>query len=115
MPYALSRPTLVEFEREFADEFEAVRGSRFRDAADVSLIPFVYHHWAMQQGRAVVSISGHRSLEADFERALDPVDLVEAEFLCINDREGSATDVRVRCAKDRLLAARLPIRSGAER
>jgi len=116
VPYALSRSVIEELEREFAGEFEAVRRSRFRDAADVSLIPFVYHHWAVQQGRAVVSISAHRrSLEADFERALDPADLVQAEFLCINDREGSATDARVRGSKERLLAARLPIRSGAER
>lgn len=115
VPYALSRSAIEELEREFASEFEAVRRSRFRDAADVSLIPFVYHHWAVKQGRAVGSTAGHRSLDADFARDLDPADLTHAEFLCINDREGSATDPRVRGAKERLLAARLPIRSSAER
>jgi len=63
----------------------------------------------------VGSTAGHRSLDADFARDLDPADLTHAEFLCINDREGSATDPRVRGAKERLLAARLPIRSSAER
>ncbi len=115
VPYALSRSAIEELESEFASEFEAVRRSRFRDATDVSLIPFVYHHWAVKQGRAVASTAGHRSLEADFQRALDPAALTRAEFLCINDREGSATDPRVRGAKERLLAARLPIRSSAER
>jgi len=115
VPYALDRSAIEELERELPAEFEAVRRSRFRDPADVSLIPFVYHHWAVKKGRAIARTTGHRSLEADFARALDRKELARAEFLCINDRGGSATDTSVRASKERLLAGRLPIRSSAER
>lgn len=115
VPYALDRSAIEDLERALAVEFEAVRRSRFRHPADVSLIPFVYHHWAVKQGRAIASTTGHRSLDAGFERALDQKELSRAEFLCINDREGSATDASVRSSKERLLAGRLPIRSSAER
>lgn len=115
VPYALDRSAIEELERELPAEFEAVRRSRFRDPADVSLIPFVYHHWAVKHGRAVARTTGHRSLEASFAHALDRKELARAEFLCINDRGGSATDTSVRASKERLLAGRLPIPSSAER
>lgn len=52
-PYALRVSVLNEMERVFSEQFLTTRENRFRGEGDISVVSFLYHHYATLNGAAV--------------------------------------------------------------
>ena len=86
--FALRRSILTELEERFADTFRAMRANRFRDASDVNVTSFLYHHYAMGTGRAVaaeVSAVHVKNLDLRWRAVLRNTSRPEVQIYCINE------------------------------
>lgn len=87
-PHALRKSVLFEMEQVFADAFERVRRSRFRSTDDVSVVSFLYHHYAYQKREALRVPASDVALIRPENAAQAFVQLLTGRvrrFCCIND------------------------------
>jgi hypothetical protein len=94
-PHALLKSVLFDLEHRFPHEFDDVRRARFRSKEDVSVVSFLYHHWAYQKRRATRAAAARAVLirASNCERSF--ADLLAGRrrlFFCINDGGASAFD-----------------------
>lgn len=96
-PHALQKSVLFDLEHRFPHEFDDVRRARFRSLEDISVVSFLYHHWAYQKRRALRASSVRAVLirASTCERRF--AELLAGRrrlFFCINDGGSSAFDDR---------------------
>lgn len=115
VPYALRRSVYEELERDFPEPLRAVRSSRFRAHSDVSWTSFFYHHYAYISGLGIRSTARQFMIARGTYQGPVRRRLRKAEFISVNDGDGSSTDAAFRRFKERFLRARYPIPSSAER
>ena len=88
VPYALLRPVLAEIEDRFLDKISEFRENRFRRWNDVNIPSFLYHHYAMGIGRAVVSAKDSimvKSNDLFWQERLKLAADKKYFFVCINE------------------------------
>ena len=93
-PYALRRDVLLEVEQRFPEPIARTTASRFRDPANISMVSFLYHHYAYVTARAIPAPSNAMLIKpqtARYERKLQQLlDGGKAPVsLCLNDGGGS--------------------------
>lgn len=86
--YALRRDILAEIEDRWAADFDRFRSSRFRSIQDLNLPSFLYHHYALETGRAEVAplhLSLVMSMDLRWRNRLKNALKDEVDALCINE------------------------------
>ena len=109
--FALRRPVLAEIEERFADTFRTMRGNHFRDPGDVNVTSFLYHHYAIATGRAVVAEIASvlvKNLDLRWRTMLRNTARPEVQIYCINEGGATAPSRQWHRAVSRLLAERFP-------
>ncbi len=92
--HALRRSVLFEMEARYPERFDAVRRARFRSSDDLSVVSFLYHHYAFQRRRALRVPAVNAHLVRPANSAESYVEMLAGKprpFFCINDG-GSSTD-----------------------
>lgn len=91
-PFALKKSILFDLEEKFKKEYSAFRVNKTRELNDISTVSFLYHHYAIQNGKAMiynepqslnVNSSNKNSLNNLFSNS-SPYDN-KYNFICIND------------------------------
>lgn len=94
-PHSLKRSVLLEMEGLFAEDFDRVRRARFRTHRDISVVSFLYHHYAYQT-RHAVRMADRSSLLVRPANSLPAFAEMlggrRRRFFCINDGGASAVD-----------------------
>lgn len=91
--FALRRDVLKEIEDRWPKEFHAFRQNRFRMPNDLNMTSFLYHHYAMNTGRAidaVISMALVKQLDIRWKNKLSNALNQNTETICINEG-GSGT------------------------
>ncbi len=112
-PYVVKRSEALRMFDELGDAVDRIAATRQRSSEDIPLLSFLYGHYALARGSAVVGdattqmlqYSNHRTFRLD-ERAT---------FLCINDGGGSAGDPVFTRSAQRLMEERFPLAAPWER
>jgi hypothetical protein len=87
-PHALRKSVLLEMEERFPGVFDSVRRARFRSATDVSIVSFLYHHYAFQKREALRTPATAMALIRPDNASESFVELLTRRvrrFFCIND------------------------------
>jgi len=95
VPHALKRSVLFEMEERYPEVFHRTRAARFRTPDDVSIVSFLYHHYAYQCRHAIRAPSSNAVLIRPSNSADAFVDLLSGKrrrFFCINDGGDSSSD-----------------------
>lgn len=109
-PHALRRTVLLDMERDFPQDFERVRTSRFRQVTDISVTSFLYHHYAFQKreairGSASACLVNQKRYERELSRILDGR---KYRFFCVNDGGDSSGSPSYVAAKAAFLQTFMP-------
>lgn len=114
-PHVYQRSVYSELAKKFPKELEVTRTSRFRQKTDYTFTSFLFHHFALWQGKAAhldeESMVVHSS---NYKRFLARKIYSTQRFFCINDGGGSANDADFRKFKEKFLNAHYPFKSPAE-
>ncbi len=113
VPYALKKSVLLEMEKRWADQFTMVRCSRFRSPSDLSIVSFLYHHYALLNRQAMPGSAETTLVRCDnFPRELPRLSRQRwAQFFCLNDGENSAEHQGFQKAKVAFLKKYFPLRA----
>lgn len=93
--HALRKSVLLEMEQRFPERFDSVRRARFRSREDLSIVSFLYHHYAYQRRRALRVPAVNAHLVRPANSAESYVEMLAGRprpFFCINDGGASADD-----------------------
>jgi hypothetical protein len=88
-----------------------MRGNHFRDPGDVNVTSFLYHHYAIATGRAVVAEIASvlvKNLDLRWRTMLRNTARPEVQIYCINEGGATAPSRQWHRAVSRLLAERFP-------
>ncbi|WP_207101574.1 stealth conserved region 3 domain-containing protein [Paracoccus shandongensis] len=91
--FALRRDVLQEIEDRWSREFHAFRRNRFRMPSDLNMTSFLYHHYAMNTGRATdtkIKMALVKQLDVRWKNRLSNAMNQDIETICINEG-GSGT------------------------
>lgn len=91
--FALRRDVLQEIEDRWPQEFHAFRQNRFRMPSDLNMTSFLYHHYAMNTGRAAdakIRMALVKQLDVRWKNKLSNATSQNIETICINEG-GSGT------------------------
>ncbi len=118
-PHALRKSVLFQMEQVWPEVFDTVRRSRFRSRSDVSIVSFLYHHFAFHHREAIRDNAScllvrNTNYEQAFQRLSTGKDK-DTRFLCINDGGQSADDTAFQGAKVEFLRTVYPTRAPWER
>lgn len=93
-PHALNKTILQELENSFSKEIEETRSARLRAPKDINLTSFLYHHYALAKGEAISKEFPSIILKpSNIKKVLDS-NFKNYKFLCFNDGDGSAEDLK---------------------
>jgi hypothetical protein len=93
VPYALRRSVLEEIEDRFRDAIDGFRVNRFRRTNDINIPSFLYHHYALGRGLAVIDRRPSLLVKSNDIRWRDRLKQLSENkhtFVCFN--EGGAHD-----------------------
>jgi len=109
-PHALKRSVLTRMVTDFPDAFHQVRGSRFRSITDISTVSFLYHHYALMEGEAIVDTCRSMLVKADrFPPQIQKLETPNSlQFFCINDGGHSTDNTVFMSEKVRILELKFP-------
>ncbi|WP_264214795.1 stealth conserved region 3 domain-containing protein [Leisingera thetidis] len=88
VPYALNRELLREIAERFPDAIARTRASRFRSPGDVNMTSFLYHHYALLQGKAQegrIEAVFARSSDLRWRQQLERARRRGCDVLCLNE------------------------------
>lgn len=109
VPYALRKSTLLEMEDLWASLIQRVRGHKLRHFEDVSLVSFLYHHYAIVRGSAYPSTSDCVIIRnTNYKRFFNYNSIRRKEYFCINDGNRSGYDRNFKRAAHRFLSKSFP-------
>lgn len=109
VPYALRKSTLVEIENLWGSLIRQVRGHKLRHFEDISLVSFLYHHYAIIQGSAHPSTSDCVIIRnTNYRRFFNYNSIRNKQFYCINDGNQSGRDKKFKMASRRFLNKSFP-------
>lgn len=95
-PYALRKSVLQEMEKEFEPAVSRTRATKFRHHTDISMVSFLYHHYAFETGKAAPQNHETILVKASSGRIEALLELLEesshVETFCLNDGEESGDD-----------------------
>jgi hypothetical protein len=104
-PHALVKSVLRDMEADFHQDLDRVRRSRFRSITDISVVSFLFHHYAYQIRASVRETRPNLLIRREnFRRATRQViQNVAIKTFCINDGAGSSLDDRFNHDKEAFL------------
>ena len=110
-PHALRKDVLRKIEETWPDEIEQTRRAQFRKQTDISMVSFLYHHFAFLIGLAVptrYSAALVKPTSKNFEKSLSKMAAgrLKSNTVCINDGKGSKNNQRWDSAVRRFLLLR---------
>lgn len=113
-PHALRKSIIEEIEDKYQQEIMRTRSARNRSPEDINLPSFLYHHYAIASGRAI--IFDHKSL---IVRPSNIGSLFKSlggtyKFLCFNDGDGSSENKKYTAEFDAFIKLRFPCFSDFE-
>lgn len=91
--FALRKDVLKEIEERWAVAFHTFRRNRFRSPTDINLTSFLYHHYAINAGKAIdekINIALVKQLDVRWKNRLAKIPSQNVETICINEG-GSGT------------------------
>ena len=118
VPYALSRPVLLEIESRFRPRIDAFRANRFRKSNDVNIPSFLYHHYALGCGKATVTQKNSimvKSNDLTWRSRLEWARDKKHHFICINEGGVDAAPLGWHNAIRKFLQERFPTAASWER
>lgn len=115
-PYALQKSLYEDLINTFQKEAAVTRNARFRQLSDFSFTSFLYHHYALNRGRAVESNENSMIIRPNNFRRFSAKKIYKnLRFFCLNDGGGSASDNNYNKFKSEFLKSFYPFKSQAEK
>ncbi len=117
-PHALKKSVLFELEDRFSHQFDDVRRARFRTRSDVSVVSFLYHHYAFQTRHAQPAAGMNTILVRPSNSSEAYVEMLSGRrrrFFCINDGGASALDKGYHAKTAKFLETYFPFAAPWER
>lgn len=109
VPYALRKSTLMEMENLWGPLIRDVRGHKLRHFEDISLVSFLYHHYAIIHGYAYPTTSDCAIIRnTNYKRFFNYNSIREKEYFCINDGNKSGSDKKFKKAARSFLNKSFP-------
>lgn len=86
--FALRKSILADIEKTWPALFEKMRASKFRSISDVNVTSFLYHHYAINKGEALVADINNafvKSLDIRWKARLAAAESPKFHTICINE------------------------------
>lgn len=86
--FALRRDVLEEIEARWPARFDLLRSNRFRTAQDINVTSFLYHHYGLATGKALVAGAKNafiKSLDIRWKAQLAETPALNPDIICLNE------------------------------